>query len=90
MFSISGMVHFRSKALERTILKICVVVVSLRVGKGKGKEGLRETDFLDVDAVAGGAEDETCSHSFREATCLLDRLDPMAGVRNVYVIVPGC
>lgn len=24
MFSISGMVHLRSKALERTILKICV------------------------------------------------------------------
>lgn len=60
--------HFRSKALERTILKICVLG-QLEVSRGGEASGY----LLDVDAVAGAAEDETGSHGFCEASCLLHR-----------------
>jgi hypothetical protein len=64
MFSISGMVHFKSKALERTILKIWLVLVQIRTG-------IRHDAYLlHVDAVAGATEDEAGLHGFCEALCL--------------------
>ena len=65
-FSISGMVHLRSNAFERTILKICDVVSLSLQEKLRGKE----VYLLDIDAVTRAAEYETCSHSFGEAARL--------------------
>jgi hypothetical protein len=50
MFSISGIVHFRSKAFESTILKICRKLVPKMSGRDNAY-------LLDVDAVARTAKD---------------------------------
>ncbi len=60
--------HFRSKALERTILKISEGLSGARVNGG-GLEG-GEAYLLHVNAVACAAEDEACSHSLCESTGL--------------------
>jgi hypothetical protein len=55
MFSISGIVHFRSNAFDSTILKIC----------GGQLSPLNEhlfTHLLHVDAVTCAAEDQTGLH----------------------------
>lgn len=59
MFSISGMVHLRSKALDRTILKICYEVLA-RAVPSRFRRGL--TYLLHVDAVTCAAEDEAGLH----------------------------
>lgn len=65
MFSISGMVHLRSKALERTILKIC------EGGEQQPTEWEKWTGYLlHVDAVTRAAEDETGLHRLGESFCL--------------------
>ena len=65
-FSISGIVHFRSKAFERTILNICI-----RGQHSHQTDQATLTYLLDVDAVTRAAKDETCSHRFRKSSCLI-------------------
>jgi hypothetical protein len=69
-------VHFKSKALERTILKICGEKEVSMLGYVRGVEigvvvKCLGTYFLHVDAVACAAEDKACSHCFGESTGLL-------------------
>jgi len=69
-------VHFRSKALERTILKIYGGIVrwEFRGEVGPEGKGLRiqgkEVYLLHVYAVTCTAEDQTCSHCFCESASL--------------------
>ncbi len=74
-FVISGMVHFRSNALEMTILKICCGLVRQRI-EGQGF-GLRITAYLlDVDAVACTAKDQCCAHCLCKTAGLAGGVSP--------------
>lgn len=55
------MVHLRSNALAKTILKICDVV------RYNCETFRARTDLLHVDAVAGAAEYQTCLHRLGKA-----------------------
>lgn len=61
MFSISGMVHFRSKALARTILKIYAVC------QYRSSSYVHRSYLLHVDAVTGTTEDQARFHRFGES-----------------------
>jgi hypothetical protein len=65
MFSISGIVHFRSNALARTILNIYNNVST--AAKLNTHQLDRISYLLHIDAVTSTAEDQTGFHSFRKA-----------------------
>jgi hypothetical protein len=65
MFSISGIVHFKSKALERTILKIYAL-------SGSAPQGmLRPIYLLNVNAMTCAAEDQASFHGPCKSFCLI-------------------
>lgn len=63
-FSISGMVHFRSNALDRTILKICDWSVS------SYWLGINGTHLLHIDTVTGTGENQGSPHGLGKSSCL--------------------
>ena len=75
--------HFRSKALERTILKICVRV---NVKSNVRAEG--NTHFLHIDAVTRAAEDQACLHCSCKAFGLVvvSLLAFMSELRGAHLI----
>src|SRR5271170_5358236 len=69
---ISGIVHFKSNAFDKTILKIYV------------NSSIGESYLLNVDRVTSGAEDETGFHCVRKSSSLPS--ERFIGIQTCFVI----